>query len=615
MSPGGRIKDSDVDAVRERTDIVQLVSEYVPLKKSGREFKGPCPFHKEKDPSFYVNPAKGVYHCFGCKASGGVFNFVMQLEGLKFGEAVERLADRIGYQVSHEKSTTADIQKRTEKDSLFRLNQTAADYFQYILKETDEGRGAREYLEERGFTTEVTLEFHLGFAPEGWRNLVGFLTKKGFKDEEMVKVGLARGRGGWSGGGRGIYDVFRNRVIFPILDHRGRVVAFGGRRMPGEGASDEPKYLNSPETPIYRKGHTLYGFYQARSAMQDGREAVVVEGYTDLLALWQVGVRDVAATLGTALTENHFDLLNRVSDSVYLAFDADRAGMDAALRAMGFWGRFRVDIFVVMLPEGEDPASVVEKGGAEAFAEVKGRAESLLDFAVRKTIEGFDTANPMGRRRAMEACVAILARVSGEEMRPLRDDLVRKIGGWLDMPPKTVEVYLREASRVSGKAGKLRSDSRATVMWEKVEKEALRVLLHNPEALIGQQYLDADYFTNEENRKILELLKEIPVYDEENLQAEFDSRIGCMVEGITDDGLRGKVSRLLMESPPDCTPGYEDTVFDRLEYLFFKRRKHQVELEIGRTNKKLEPKKYESLCGQLLEIEQVIKQQFPYDHG
>jgi DNA primase len=308
--------------------------------------------------------------------------------------------------------------------------------------------------------------------------------------------------------------------------------------MPGEEAGDEPKYLNSPETPIYRKGHTLYGFHQARSAMQDGRESIVVEGYTDLLALWQVGIRDVAATLGTALTENHFDLLNRVSDSVYLAFDADRAGMDAALRTVDFWGRFRLDIFVVMLPEGEDPASVVKKGGAQAFDEMKGRAEGLFDFAVRKTIEGFDTTNPMGSRRAMEACVAILSKVSSEEMKPLKNDLVRKIGGWLDMPPE--EVILR---------------------------------------------------------------------------AEFDSLTQRMVEDIADEGLRGKVSRLLMESPPECKPGFEDTVFDRLEYLFYKRRKHQVELDIGRTNKKLEPKKYESLCGQLLEIEQVMKELFPYDHG
>lgn len=615
MSPGGRIKDTDVETVRERTDIVQLISEYVQLKKSGREFRGPCPFHKEKDPSFYVNAAKGVYYCFGCKASGGVFNFVMQIEGLNFGEAVERLADRIGYQVSYEKTTAVDIQRRTEKDLLFRLNQTAADYFHYVLKETEEGRGAREYLKGRGFTHETADEFRLGFAPPGWRNLAGFLAKKGFEPREMVKVGLARERGGGAGGDRGVYDVFRNRVIFPILDHRGRVVAFGGRRMPQESAEGEPKYLNSPETPIYRKGHTLYGFYQARSALQDSREAVVVEGYTDLLALWQVGIKEVVATLGTALTENHFDLLNRVCDTVYLAFDADRAGTDAALRTLAFFNRFRLDIFVVALTRGEDPASVAEKGGAEAFIGMKQKAESLLDFAVRNAIQGYDMSNVEGRRRAMEACVPILSRASGDEMRPLRNDLVRKIGGWLDMPPETVEVYLREASRMSEKTGVSPPDSRATAMWEKVENEALRVLLHDTQAFLEYQYLDGDYFTNEDNKKILELLKEIQVYDEEVLQAEFDSQIRRMVEGTTDESLRGKISRLLMEPPPDSTPGFEGTVFDRLEYLFFERQKRDVELEIGRTNKKLEPKKYQALCGRLLEIEQVLKRQFPYDHS
>lgn len=616
MSPGGRIKDSDVEAVRERTDIVQLISEYVPLKKSGREFRGPCPFHQEKDPSFYVNPAKGVYFCFGCKASGGTFNFVMQMEGLKFGEAVERLADRIGYQITYEAASPVDMEKRTLRDRVFRLNQTAADYFHYLLCERPEGREALDYLTGRGFEDAVREQFHLGFAPQGWDNLTGFLLKKGFNEKEMVTAGLVKERGsGQKGSGRGVYDMFRNRVMFPIHDHRGRVVAFGGRRMPGEASEGEPKYINSPETPVYRKGHILYGLHQARAAIQDAGAAVVVEGYTDLLALCQAGLKEVVATLGTALSDNHFDLLNRFCDSVYLAFDADRAGVEAAQRPLEFFNRFRMEVFIISLPEGEDPASLVEKGGADAFLALKEKAEPLLEFSVRRIIQGCDSSTPMGRRRAMEACVPVLAKISGDDMRPVRDDLVRKIGGWLDMPQETVEVFMREASRISKRPMTAQDAMRAPAMWEKVEKEALRVLLHDPEALIEHQYMDSDYFTDKSNKEIFNMLKEIAVGDEELLDTEFNAVIGRMVDGIEDGALRSRVTRLLIEPPPLGDPDDEDKVFDRLSYVFFKRQMRIIEVEMSRVNKKLEPRKYDSLWRQLIELNQVIKEQFPYDHS
>jgi len=614
LSPGGRIKDSDVDAVRERTDIVGLISEYVPLKKSGREYRGACPFHQEKDPSFYVNPLKSVYFCFGCKAAGGVFNFIMQAEGLNFNDAVERLADRIGYQLSHEAASPDDTRRRTERDRLYALNQTAADYFHYILRETEGGKQALSYLAERGLEEGLVDAFHLGFAPAGWDNLSAFLVKKGYNERELVTAGVAKERPREQKDGRGVYDVFRNRIIFPIMDHRGRVIAFGGRRM-GEGtAQGEPKYLNSPETPVYRKGRTLYGFYQARTAIQDAGEAVVVEGYTDLLALWQAGITSVVATLGTAMTENHFELLNRFCDRVYLAFDADRAGVDAALRPIEFWNRFKVEVMVVTLPEGEDPASLVEKGGASAFRGFQDRAEPLLDFAARKKIEGCDTSTPLGRRRAMEGCVPIIAKVSSEDMRPVRNDLLRKVAGQLDMPLETVEVYMREASRLSGRPAERGAGVEIPAMWQKVEKEALRVLLHDPEALIEHDYLDSDYFSDESYKKIFEKLKEISVCDEDVLRADFNSIMSRFVEGIEDERLRSILTELLIEPPPQSNPGYEDKVFDRLSYLFFKKRKGRIEFEMTRVNKEIEPKKYDALCNQLLELDQVIKEQFPYDH-
>lgn len=615
MSPGGLIKDTDIDTVRERTDIVQLISEFVPLKKSGRQFRGPCPFHQEKDPSFYVDPAKGLFHCFGCQASGNVFNFIMKAEGLNFVDAVERLADRIGYQVTHEAAGPGETKERSDRDRLYKLNRTAADYYGYLLKETAEGRKALEYLAGRGYGEEMVEEFQLGYAPPSWDSLGAFLKKKGYPEREIVTAGLARERERGQGSGRGSYDIFRNRVMFPILDHRGRVVAFGGRAMPGDESAEQPKYINSPETPVYRKGHTLYGFYQSRERIQQAGEAVVVEGYTDLLSMAQAGVSNVVATLGTALTEYHFDLLNRFCDRVYLAFDADRAGREAAVRPLSFFSRFRLDVYVVSLPEGEDPASLLEKEGAPAFERFRLSAEALPDFAAKRAIEACDTSTSMGRRRAMEACVPILEKVSGEDMRPVRDDLVRKIGGWLDMPETTVSYFIREASRDrAGPTGSV-GRARAPAMGEKVEREALKVMLHDPEVLLEHQYMDDDYFTSPDNKKIFQMLKDISAIDEEVLRADYDSAINRLVQEIDDEALRAMVAGLLMEPLPELDRDYAGGVFGRLRYVFFKRLKRKKELEISRVDKKLEPIKYDALYDQLLDLDRLIKEQFPYDHS
>jgi len=610
VSTGGRIKDSDIEAVRERTDIVQVVSEYVSLKRAGREFRGPCPFHQEKDPSFYVNPAKEVYFCHGCKAGGGVFNFVMQMEGLSFVEAVERLADRIGYQLTYAAASQGEVDDRLEKDRLFKLNQTASDYFHYNFNETPGAAPARDYFAGRGFTSEIIEEFGIGFALPGWDNLSGFLAKKGFKEKEIISVGLARERSqGAHAGGRGIYDIFRNRVMFPILDHRGRVVAFGGRQIPGSSDEEGPKYLNSPETPIYRKGRVLYGFYQSRQAIQDSRDAIVVEGYTDLLALRQAGVLPVVAALGTALTEHHFELLGRFCDRVYLSFDADRAGSEAARRVLEFFNRFSIEVFVVTLPEGEDPATLVEKGGAHAFSDLLASADSLLDYSIEKIIESMDISTAISRQRALQACVPVLTRVSGDDMRPVRNELVRKIASVLDMPEETVQIFVRNALRPPGaRARDMADPARVGVMGDKVEKEALRVLLHDPATLLEQQHLDDDFFTDPSHKKILAILKEFPVCDEEVLRVEYDIFLRRKISVIDDEGLRSRIMELLVESPPECNPGYEKKVFDKLMYMFLKRRKQKIEVDIRKTNKKLEPKKYDGLCEQLLELQQLIRE-------
>ncbi|MBN2168557.1 MAG: DNA primase [Actinobacteria bacterium] len=614
MSPSGKIKESDIEAIRDRVDLVKVVSDYVPLKKSGREFRGPCPFHKEKDPSFYINPEKGVYYCFGCKASGGVFNFIMEMDGLSFSEAIEKLADSIGYHITYEKGSEAQVKGRLEKDRLFKLNRTAAEYYSYILG-TDEAARAREYLKKRGFDSDVISEFMVGYARPGWSNLCTFLIKKGFKKEEILSVGLARERSAQGQGSPGIYDIFRNRIIFPIVDHRGRFIAFGGRRMPGKESEDEPKYINSPETKIYKKGNTLYGFYQARTAIQDKGEAIIVEGYTDLLALWKSGIKEVVATLGTALTENHLGLLNRYCERLFLAFDADLAGIEAANRVLDLFNRFRMDIYVVKVKPGEDPASIIETGGPEAFYEFRNNAQYLLDFSVERALVKIDRSTPMGKNRALEACVPIMAKINSDETVNLRNELVRKICDQVDMPRESVELFMKSSLKSGGAGGKRVDAARVPAMWEKVEKEALCLLLHCPEALLEHHYLDEDYFNDENSKKIMKMLKEIAACDEEDLLAEYDKYICRMVEQLKDEELRAKVARLLLEEPPGFNTEYGDKVFDRLKYMFFKKEKRKVESEVNRINKDLEPRKYESLCTRLFELDQVIREQFPYEHG
>lgn len=611
MAPG-RIKDSDLEAVRERTDIVKLISDYVPLKKAGREFRGPCPFHKEKDPSFYVSPTKGVYHCYGCSASGNAITFLMELENLSFTEAVERLADRLGMRLDRVAASPEEGRKRDQKDRLFKLNESAADFFKHQLLESVTGSPALDYLDGRGIDKAIVDEFKLGFAPPAWEDLATFLKKKGFSEPDIVKAGLGRERR-QGGGAPGIFDMFRNRIMFPIVDHMGRVVAFGGRAMPG--VEGEPKYINSPETPVYRKGYVLYGYYQSRAGIQDERAAVVVEGYTDLLSLWRSGIRNVVAPLGTALTEHHFELMARSAERVYLAFDSDRAGMEAAARALELFSRFKLEILVVRLPEGQDPASMVEAGEAEAFKEALQGAESLFDFACERTISRYDISTPLGRRKAMEACLPVLEKVSSDDMRGVQNDLTRKLSGWLDMPEESVKFFLAEARRPAQKTSKGGIERMAAGMSDKVESEALALLLQDPRMLADHQYLDADYFMNPGNRKIIEMLKDIPVGAEEMEQAEHEGTIGRLIEDVDDAALRATITRLFMEPLPPGETGQAEKVFDSLSRRFYERKIRQIKLDISKVDKKREPKKYEALCDRLLELDRIIKEQFPFDHS
>ncbi len=309
--------DNDIkEEIKRRVDIVELISQYVPLKKAGRRFKACCPFHQEKTPSFFVDPAAGLWHCFGCGAGGDVFSFLEQIEGISFPEAGERLAERCGL------TWRAGRGDQAQK-LLRRAVKLAAEHFTANLHKSS-GQPALNYLRERGFADDIVQDFGLGFAADSWDDLLKFLSSKGISVEYMREAGLVkRGERGSD------YDVFRNRIIFPITDAAGAVIGFGGRAMDPE---EPAKYLNSPDTPLFNKRRNLYGLARARQELVAQKRATVVEGYTDVLALHQAGVKEVVATLGTSMTQEHLGLLRRYVDEVILCFDADAAGMAAALR-------------------------------------------------------------------------------------------------------------------------------------------------------------------------------------------------------------------------------------------------------------------------------------------
>jgi DNA primase len=407
----GRIAEEKIQEIRERCDIVEVVSSYLPLKRAGANHQGLCPFHSEKSPSFNVNSTRQIFHCFGCGVGGNVFSFLMRMEGLSFPEAVRRLGERVGVEVEEEAPTPEEERRREEAERLVRINEVACDFYHQILLEAPEGAAGRRYLKERGYGGETAREFRLGYAPERWEALAGHLAGKGF-DPKWARDILGLTRTGKDG--RGDYDLFRRRLLFPIFDLRGQVVAFGGRVLD----DSLPKYINSPESPLYHKGRILYGLYQAKEGMRQSGEGIVVEGYFDQLALHRAGFVNVAATCGTALTEEHARLLKRYAKRVLLLFDQDSAGRKATFRAMDVLLAEGLPAAVVELDAGEDPDSFLRKRGVEAFRERLAAARPVLEVFMEATLaahgEGIE-----GRARAVEEIAAKLRLLPSDIERSL----------------------------------------------------------------------------------------------------------------------------------------------------------------------------------------------------
>jgi DNA primase len=403
--------------------MVELVSAKTDLRRVGSRFTGLCPFHDERTPSFSVNAVDKLFYCFGCQAKGDAIGFVEQAEGLDFVDAVEMLADRYGVQLERENDDPRAEERRRRRARLHALLDRAARFYSAYFFDSNEARRAREYLSGRGLSEEILREFRVGYSPSAWDRMVVGAQEGGYRRQELVEAGLAQpGRQG------GIYDRFRGRIMFPLADRRGQVLGFGARAM-GDGRG--PKYLNTSENDIFHKGRQLFGIHLAhRPATKSGR-IVVVEGYTDVLALHQAGIRDSVAIMGTALTPEQMKRLSDTASDVILALDADRSGQEAMLRAARTGGG--ATLRVVEMPAGKDPADLIAAGEADAFRERLEAAVPITQFQVRRVLADADLDSPAGRDHALEEAARLIAEQTTEGS-AMRDELVREAADRLDVP-------------------------------------------------------------------------------------------------------------------------------------------------------------------------------------
>jgi len=370
----GQISEDKINEVREQTDIVELISQYVSLKRAGVNHVGLCPFHSEKSPSFSVNSARQFFHCFGCGVGGDVFSFLMQTEGLTFPDAVRRLAEQRGIDLQERILSPEEELRQRQRERLCRVNDVAASYFHQLLMDHPAGAEARNYMKTRGYGRKAAGEYQIGFALDSWDGLKKHLEEQGITAADARTLGLIRpGKEG-----RGDYDLFRGRLIFPVYDLSGQIVAFAGRVLD----DSKPKYINSPESPIYHKGRVLFGLYQARQAMRQSGDVLLVEGYFDQLALFRAGFPQVVATCGTALTVEHARILKRYVQRVVLLFDQDNAGKKATFKAMTVLQEEGLPAAVIELPSGDDPDSFIQREGAEAFRLRLAKARSVMDLFI-----------------------------------------------------------------------------------------------------------------------------------------------------------------------------------------------------------------------------------------
>jgi DNA primase len=467
----GFLSEEKVSEIRDRSSILEVVSDYVTLKKTGKNYKGLCPFHSEKTPSFMVNEEKQIFHCFGCGEGGDVFTFLMKVGHFSFPEAVEELAKRYGVKLPSRELTVTQKKEMAKREALFQINQIALEYFHDLLTKRREGEEGRKYLSQRGISQGLIAEHRLGYSTDRWDGLVQHLQEKKVSLELALGLGLIfpKKREGW-------YDAFRGRILFPTFDLHQRIVGFGGRII-REG---QPKYLNSPESSIYHKGEILYGLQVAKRYAPEKDCVIIVEGYFDLLTLHQYGLKHSVATLGTALTTQHIRTLKRYTKNLITLFDADQAGIQATLRSLPLFLEEEVLGKTIALPKGEDPDGFLRKGNLEDFERRAERAVPLIDFFFDRLMKTYDVKSVDGKVRVAKEGVALLGKIP-DKIR--RDFYTKALAERLDVKESFLYEMLRSSPQAPWKGGEDLRRSSMERGFPKSEEMVIRLMVHHPEVI------------------------------------------------------------------------------------------------------------------------------------
>ncbi|HUH66010.1 MAG TPA: DNA primase [Syntrophales bacterium] len=537
----GHIAPDKIEEVKRRADIVDLVSEYVTLKKGGKNFLGLCPFHKEKTPSFTVNRDKQIFYCFGCGEGGNVLTFLMKMSDMSFPEAVRHLAGKTGVAIPERVLTKEDKESSSIRNEVSRINRMAAQYFAKNLS-SQAGREAWEYLKKRGIRENEVTEFGLGYAPDGWRNLRDYFERAGVSLKIAERAGLIVPK---INGAGSFYDRFRKRLIFPIEDVSGNVIAFGGRII-GDG---EPKYLNTSESPVYSKGKNLYGLNRAKEDIRKKGYAILVEGYFDLITLWVYGIKNVIATLGTALTRDHVDLMRRYTANVVAVFDPDEAGKKALARSIELFLSGNMHAKGVVLPEGYDPDQYVRIRGKESFLEIVEGAESLVDYYIDNVIGEVSTFEE--KKDASREAVSFIVHIDNIKERDLLIKRVtEKLG--LDQQLLTAEVNLALKTPAGKQAV---APKEAEVDLDAVELSFIHIMLEYPAkvpAVVKAKIVDC--FMSATLKPLA--LKLMDTVQKEGPEG-FDSSL--FLQSIDHDSVRKKLLKMMIDENP-----YDEKVIDRV---------------------------------------------------
>ncbi len=596
----GRIRDEDVAYIRDRAPIDEVVADYVQLKSAGGgQKKGLCPFHDEKSPSFHVTPSKGYFHCFGCQTGGDVIAFLMKIDHLTFTETIERLADRIGYTLRYDENSSGPVVTSSTRNRLIAAHVEAAKFYQDLLNTSPSAAHGRDLLTKRGFDKAACQQFGVGYSPDEWDGLTKHLRALGYTIDELELAGLSKM------GQRGPIDKFRNRLMWPIKDISGDIVGFGARKLASDEEDQGPKYLNTSETPIYKKSQVLYGLDVAKKEIAKKRQAVIVEGYTDVMAAHLAGITTAVATCGTAFGTDHIRILRRLlmdDDSfrgeVIFTFDGDAAGQKAALRAFSEDQKFVTQTFVAVEPDGLDPCELRQEKGDLALRDLIARRVPLFEFAIRAELAHHKLDTPEGRVNALNAAAPVVAQIRDKSLRP---EYTRLLAGWLGVEVELVTRAVAQGVKAMPQAQSAPEEITAAPNFRPdpnearliLEREVLKARLQEPQLFAGELWsaIEGGAFTH-------------PAYIAMRTAIDFNEKLSP--ESITDENLRALFTELTVEpirADGKPTQVYVASIVARLREVAISRSIAELKSSLQRLNPVENEIEYNAAFAQLVALE------------